>query len=59
MLTYLVRVVTPELLATALGSGDIFLNKFRATMPEDVKLAWLNHLRPALERWRADLEKAK
>jgi hypothetical protein len=58
LLSYLApRVVTPALLRTAIATGDILVNKYQALMPDDVRVAWTETLRPALERWQANLER--
>jgi hypothetical protein len=57
LLSYLApKFPTVELLDSAIYGGDMMLSKWRTHMPDDVRLAWRDHLRPALERWKTQLK---
>lgn len=57
LLSYLApKIVTAEMLASAIGGGDMLINKWCETMPDDVRRAWLDAMRPALQKWLGQLQ---
>lgn len=59
LLSYLApKTMTPEMLTSALAGGDILANKYQ-NAPAEVRAAWVEHMRPALDRWRASLQETK
>jgi hypothetical protein len=48
--------LTCDAVQKAIWAGDMLANKYRGQWPDDVLLAWGEHLRPALDRYRARLE---
>ncbi len=57
LLSYLVpNRINSTLVRAALSYGDMAAIKFRASLPDDVRAAWHEQLRPALTRWAITLE---
>jgi hypothetical protein len=60
MLSYLApKYLTAAFVAQAIFAGDLLRNRYNDQLSDDVKLAWGEHLRPALEAMRARMEQTE
>lgn len=57
LLSYLTpNRINSTLVRAAIAYGDMAAIKFRVSLPDDVRAAWHEQLRPALTRWAITLE---
>jgi hypothetical protein len=60
MLSYLApKFLTAAFVQQAIFAGDLLRNRYNDQLSDDVKLAWGEHLRPALDAMRARMEQTE